>query len=383
MNLVDLRVPKVLRSPLWAGVRRAHLRQNPTCACCGTYEHCEVHHIKPVHIAPELELEPKNLVTLCASPSHNCHLWIGHLGSWLSWNTTVIRDASRMLSRIRTRPMPGSEVVLDPATAADNPEEKRAMRSPAKADRPYRPTAVHFGIDDYRGTQNDLSVCVADANALADLFHGRIYTNGRVTSQLFLTAVGLLVQAVPAWRGPTDYGILTYSGHGTYLPDDNRDEPDGRDECLVMANLEPLRDDAVRRALAPRKPEARLILITDSCFSGTVFRLLQQPGDPHRVRFMPPGNLGQSRPHLRAQASPKQPPLAGVVHISACSDFEFAYEGEGNGVLTGALVEAYDRNLTIGGWFAAAEKIVKASGYPQTPQINCHASALDWPVPVL
>ena len=41
---------------------------------------------------PELELDPGNLVTLCADP---CHIVFGHYMAWTRINPTVREDADR------------------------------------------------------------------------------------------------------------------------------------------------------------------------------------------------------------------------------------------------------------------------------------------------
>lgn len=90
-----------VRSPKWQNVRKEHLENNPTCAVCGRNKKLEVHHIKPVHMFPELELDPSNLITLCADP---CHLTFGHLFDFKSWNTNIMNDSNTYLSKIKSRP---------------------------------------------------------------------------------------------------------------------------------------------------------------------------------------------------------------------------------------------------------------------------------------
>jgi len=55
-----------------------------------------VHHVVPFHLAPDLELEPGNLLTLCESKKYgiNCHQLIGHLGNYRRWNPSVREDAT-------------------------------------------------------------------------------------------------------------------------------------------------------------------------------------------------------------------------------------------------------------------------------------------------
>lgn len=89
------------RSPRWSKVRKEHLKSNPACAACGAKDKQEVHHIKPVHLFPDLELDPGNLVTLCSSP---CHLLFGHLMNYKSWNKDVVTDTSVYYNKVINRP---------------------------------------------------------------------------------------------------------------------------------------------------------------------------------------------------------------------------------------------------------------------------------------
>ncbi len=92
------------RSPEWGRVRREHLEAHPTCAVCGSGSDIEVHHIKPFHLFPELELDPGNLVTLCESKNYgfNDHLVVGHGGNYRFYNPWVMDDIKE-LKRIRDK----------------------------------------------------------------------------------------------------------------------------------------------------------------------------------------------------------------------------------------------------------------------------------------
>jgi hypothetical protein len=83
------------RSPKWAATRKEHLKNNPKCVICEGTQQLNVHHIKPFHLHPELELEPTNLVTLCECASYGiiCHLFVGHLGSYKNINPNSVEDA--------------------------------------------------------------------------------------------------------------------------------------------------------------------------------------------------------------------------------------------------------------------------------------------------
>lgn len=91
------------RSNLWQKIRRDFLKLNPICAVCGGKEKLEVHHIVPFHVDPSLELDLKNLITLCESKKKgsNCHLLFGHLGDYKKFNKDVIKDAKIWSSKLK------------------------------------------------------------------------------------------------------------------------------------------------------------------------------------------------------------------------------------------------------------------------------------------
>ena len=82
--------PGKKRSSKWRRVRADFIKKYPFCAVCGGKKKLEVHHIVPFHIEPEKELTNSNLITLCEQgPSLNCHLIVGHRGSYRRWNPFV------------------------------------------------------------------------------------------------------------------------------------------------------------------------------------------------------------------------------------------------------------------------------------------------------
>jgi HNH endonuclease len=99
------------RSSRWPAVRLAHLLQHPRCELCGNESHLEVHHVEPFHLAPERELDPANLITLCeqspALKGLNCHLFAGHLGSWSAINPRVRPFSLRVRSTLFGDAKPG------------------------------------------------------------------------------------------------------------------------------------------------------------------------------------------------------------------------------------------------------------------------------------
>lgn len=93
------------RASQWPKIAAAHLKLNPKCACCGGTKNRQVHHIQPFSENPELELDPKNLITLCTDgPCNlNCHFVIGHLGNTKCSNPNVREDAEYLRQRFLSR----------------------------------------------------------------------------------------------------------------------------------------------------------------------------------------------------------------------------------------------------------------------------------------
>ena len=141
------------RSPLWPAVQARHLAGHPDCAACARPgAPVQVHHIFPFHFCialgrPDLELDPRNLITLCQSkagvqaPDH--HLLVGHLASFQSANLSVSQEADGLFhgltaaqleqdpgwrSRVQTRLAPLEQLT---------PAERTALR--AAMDRRFPP----------------------------------------------------------------------------------------------------------------------------------------------------------------------------------------------------------------------------------------------------
>ena len=85
------------RSDKWPEVERAFREKNPTCAACDCTT-VQVHHVLPFHFAillgrPDLELDPRNLITLCekekGEDAADHHLLLGHLDDFQSYNRDV------------------------------------------------------------------------------------------------------------------------------------------------------------------------------------------------------------------------------------------------------------------------------------------------------
>lgn len=233
--------------------------------------------------------------------------------------------------------------------------------------------AVCVGINDYPGILNDLKGCVNDANDWAELltefeFDVQVLLDNQGTRENIKAVLRDLVSALR----PGDYGVFTYSGHGTYNRDTGGDEPDSYDEALyVYDGL--LLDDELREILDDLRPGASMVVISDSCYSGTVTRLDEDDSHYAKPRFVPVVGYTPLIPvkqRFLAEAEMLELLLTG------CSDTELSYDAFINGRYNGAMsryaIDAIRANpeATFNGFYSLLRQALPSQEYPQTPQLE-------------
>ena len=89
------------RSNKWPTVEKHFLEANPTCAVCGGTKRLNVHHIRPFHIFPELELDTSNLITMCMGEKE-CHLKISHGSNFKAYCPKIRQYAEEIKNKKKT-----------------------------------------------------------------------------------------------------------------------------------------------------------------------------------------------------------------------------------------------------------------------------------------
>jgi metacaspase-1 len=193
---------------------------------------------------------------------------------------------------------------------------------------------------------------------------------------------------------PGDDIVITYSGHGTWVRDDNGDEPDGRDEALCpwdIAERGPLLDDELYDILSDRARGVRVVMISDSCHSGSVARFAPSTRhDADKVKFLPPSVFLAPDEAARAAKLPRITagrPRHAALLMAGCADIEFSYDahfgGRPNGAFTyfalKALTELPD-GATYRDWSARIAESLPSQDYPQTPALSGSSTQKGWPV---
>jgi metacaspase-1 len=256
--------------------------------------------------------------------------------------------------------------------------------------------SLHVGLNavdptHYQGWDGQLAACEQDAKDMQKLANGRGYQSKlMLTRDATVKGVAGAIAAAAKALGPGDTFFITYSGHGGQVPDRNGDEskaetdeigefPDRYDETWVLYDRM-LIDDELFELWSRFQPKVRIIMLSDSCHSGTIAKPLpwDSPTDEPASRRIPLEVEEQTYEHhkrlydkvqLQVPTRTASSIKATVVLISGCMDNQTSADGRVNGRFTGRLLTVWD-----GGRFKGTlDKLQKAivAGMPpnQTPNL--------------
>jgi hypothetical protein len=194
---------------------------------------------------------------------------------------------------------------------------------------------------------------------------------------------------------------MTYSGHGGQVPDVSGDEADKQDEtwCLYDGQLI---DDELYLELSRFKAGVRILVLSDSCHSGTVTRAGPVPGAQvdRRPKLMPPAVAMRTyRSHQAfydalqwalAEANGKavDPDAAlanvavshrltaivegfnpAVILISGCQDNQTSLDGDHNGLFTEQLLKVWKNGGFTGNYARFHKQILAGMPPDQSPNL--------------
>jgi len=244
------------------------------------------------------------------------------------------------------------------------PVPGREVKFPTDKALPMNRFGVFVGIDQYEHlSQEALDGCVNDTEVMRTLFADRfafkrsaLLTNGKATRKAILEVLDALVAQVRAARAKlkpdeTITVVIYYAGHGSQVRDQataelGKDEDDGWDETWVAHDSSrqgdrDVRDDEIGMVYRELiRLGAQVLLISDSCHSGTVHRSAEfaktrmirrkDPGPgPALHKFRSIADRGRPGPRGEAQAPSgvvDGQALPGFVAYTACRATEKASE---------------------------------------------------------
>jgi hypothetical protein len=259
--------------------------------------------------------------------------------------------------------------------------------------------ALCIGINQYPGTNANLNGCVNDAQLWASILRERFSYDATVLLDNAATEQNILKQLRSAVEGcrPKDRLVVTFSGHGTFVADANGDEFDKADEAWCPYDVMEqgvIADDEIATIFRAAAKGVRIVMISDSCHSGTMARATLRAALPNessgapRVRFLPPAvwHPDYYPEDTRRAFSPAPVQIDGqspALLLAGCQDNESSYDAYFKGIPYGAFtryaVDALsDTPRTYAGWMTAIRKSLPSSRYPQTPQVYGTKTQTNW-----
>jgi len=282
----------------------------------------------------------------------------------------------------------------------------------AKPSATAKPKAIslHIGLNGvsaaaYSGWDGPLAACEFDANDMAALAKKRgmkpdVLLTKKATRSAVLAGMRRAARALKSG----DLFFMSYSGHGGQVPDTNGDEVDRQDEtwCLYDGQLI---DDELYVELSKFAAGVRILVLSDSCHSGSVTRAGPPPPAPpgQRPKLMPPAvamrvyrdhqafydrlqadvaKEAQSRkvavdPDVAVSqvgAASSATELVGkfnpaVVLISGCQDNQTSMDGDHNGAFTEQLLKTWALGTFNGDYRSFHARIRAAMPPTQSPNL--------------
>ena len=243
--------------------------------------------------------------------------------------------------------------------------------------------SLHIGLNSvdpahYQGWSGHLAACEFDAKDMLALAK----TQGFTSSPMLLTKAATVAAVKTAMTDAAkklvsgDIFFLTYSGHGGQVPDGNNDEIDRKDETWVLYDRM-LVDDELFGLYSLFKTGVRVLVLSDSCHSGTVTRAVPPFIDGSPAERVLPAAIGSKvykankAVYDNVQAQNKAAELikvkASVLLISGCQDNQVSLDGARNGLFTGTMKKVWNSGKFVGSHRKFRDVIVTKMPATQTP----------------
>jgi hypothetical protein len=288
------------------------------------------------------------------------------------------------------------------------PQSKRSSTESKGSSSKARGASLHVGLNavdpkHYEGWKGELVACEFDAHDMSAIakaagMRSTVLLTRKATRARTLAAI----HAAARQLRPGDLFFLTYSGHGGQIDDVSGEEADKLDETWCLYDGEFI-DDELYLELSKFARGVRVLVLSDSCHSGTVTRAAPPRGEvrPGRPKMMPPSVAirvyrahkafydGLQRAIRPASGARPVDPDAALAHvavshrltdiaasckasvilISGCQDNQTSMDGDHNGAFTEQLLRVW-REGAFRGTYATFHAAIKAGmDARQTPNL--------------
>ena len=164
---------------------------------------------------------------------------------------------------------------------------------------------------------------------------------------------GRLIQTLSGNAKAGDLAIIQHSGHGTQQRDSSGDELDGKDEMLCMFDGT-LVDDRVWDLLSLFRPGVRVLLITDTCHSGTMYR----------------STIGRSVRNIDRDQDSEATLNCSLLAVGTCTDKQTAADTQAGGAGSSALLATYKTAADYRQWILESQQWLRRKRFRQELVLN-------------
>jgi hypothetical protein len=244
--------------------------------------------------------------------------------------------------------------------------------------------ALVSAINNYPGTENDLSGCVPDAQDWKEILlnqYGFDRVDILLDSDVTIKNTNNKLRELSLLK--PDTLVWCYSGHGSSVVDTNGDEPDGKDECLCLFDGFYV-DDDIRKFLDTIESNTMdFVFFCDSCHSGSITReFMRAMNDFSYIstpKYMPP------RDNMDALNLAGLPLIKSILEVKEIKNeilftgttsdsysYDASFNGKSNGAFTYYCLQVLKDNpvITYGDFYKKLRILLPSRAYPQTPQFE-------------
>jgi metacaspase-1 len=218
----------------------------------------------------------------------------------------------------------------------------------------------------YSGWDGQLTACEFDAEDMTEIAKSKGFeVQSLLTKNATVENVTKGISKAAEKLVSGDIFMISYSGHGGKLPDQNSDEVDKTDETWCLYDRQFV-DDELNNYFSEFKDGVRVLVLSDSCHSGTVTRviatnknidMMNTNTDINGVRYrFAPINIIRKTYRLnksqydkilsnRKLKESEDNVKASVILLSGCQDNQYSQDGEFNGLFTSNLLDVWNNAL--------------------------------------
>lgn len=256
-----------------------------------------------------------------------------------------------------------------------------------------RGISLHIAVnivdpEHYNGWDGALTSCENDADTMRDIASLQGFETKQIkTTGATRKGVKNAIREAASQLSSGDIYLLSYSGHGGQVKDVDDDEADGVDDtwCLYDGQL---LDDEINVLLAEFNPGVRVLVVSDSCHSGTLLRDINPAlmgeniiEDDFTISRLMPRKVAvdtfrknKTRYTDIQNALPKPRPeiKASVRLLSGCEEQEESFSNAVTGRFTAAIKKVFGDGAFEGDYEKFHSDIKEAVALRRNPQTPDH-----------